>query len=494
MKEFVKKLTKKDDIIIFFVIFCISIGIALNLSIVAMDETWNFQSTYKMYNGYEIYKDFNVIITPLFFWCAEFLFHVFGANLAVFRISHCILMSIYYLVLYKLLKKLDIPKPISLLVILGFITIGFSEVISFPLIRTGFNYNQMAMLFVILGIYLLTSKRFHKNYILQAMFTVLAFWTKQTIGIYFGIANIIYLIISDNTKEEIIKKGIQYISLTVIGMLIFLLILYSNNSLYDFFNYTFGSIVEFADKNIAFEVNSLAFLLGITLLNIITSILVIKKKCFSREQEENIKRLLIFSIIFTLVAYPIFNQFHVILVISLSVINLVYVIYNLFKDFKESICEIVKVINWGCVIGLIIFSGYHLLQWQKSINSADYPYSWEEPFFGGIITQEEYQKNEMVIQYIQNNEKNVIVLSDKAVLYMVPLKRNNGDFDLPLRGNFGSQGEEGLIEKIKHIENTQFLIYNGEEKVVYQEVEKTKEYIKNTMEYVGKIDDFDIYE
>ena len=44
MKEFVKKLTKKDDIIIFFVIFCISIGIALNLSIVAMDETWNFQS------------------------------------------------------------------------------------------------------------------------------------------------------------------------------------------------------------------------------------------------------------------------------------------------------------------------------------------------------------------------------------------------------------------------------------------------------------------
>ena len=494
MKEFVKKLTKKDDIIIFFVIFCISIGVILNMDIVATDETWNFQSVYKMYNGYKIYKEFNVIQTPLFFWCAEFLFHIFGANLVVFRISHCILMSIYYWILYKLLKKLDIPKPICLIVILGFITIGFSDILSYPLIRTGFNYNQMAMLFVILGISFLTSKRFHKNYVIQALLTVLAFWTKQTIGIYLGIANIIYLVISDNTKEEKIKKGIQYISLTAIGMLIFLLILYFNNNLYDFFNYAFGGIAEFADKNIAFEVNSLAFLLGITLLNIITSILVIKKKCFSKEQEENIKRLLIFSIVFAFVVYPIVNQFHVILVISLSIINLVYIIYNLFKDFKESICKIVKVFNWGCVIGLIIFSGYHLLEWQKSINSEDYPYSWEEPFFGGIITQEEYQKNEMVIQYIQNNEKNVIVLSDKAVLYMVPLKRNNGDFDLPLRGNFGSQGEDGLIEKIKHMENTQFLIYNGDKKVVYQEVEKTKEYIKNTMECIGKIDDFDIYE
>ena len=98
------------------------------------------------------------------------------------------------------------------------------------------------------------------------------------------------------------------------------------------------------------------------------------------------------------------------------------------------------------------------------------------------------------INNIKENEKNVIILSDKAALYMVPLKRNNGDFDLPLKGNFGSQGEDGLIEKINNMENTQFLIYNGDEERVYQEVEKSIEYVKNTMEYVGKIDCFDIYE
>lgn len=494
MKEIISKIKEKDDIIIFLMVLCISVGITLNMSIVATDEIWNLQSIYKMYNGYEIYKEFNVIITPLFFWCAEFIFHLFGANLVIFRLSHCVLMTIYYLLIYKLLKKLEIPKSISLLVNLGFISLGFTGLISFPLIRTGFNYNQMAMLLVILGIYLLTNKRFQKNYILQAILTVLAFLTKQTVGIYYIIANIIYLIVSNNSKEEKIKKEIQYIIFMILGIFLFLLILFCNDILYNFFDYTFGGILEFADKNVAFEFKSLAYLVAITILNIVASVLVIKKKCFTNEQEENIKRLLIFSIVFAFVAYPIFNQFHVILVMSFSVINLVYIIYNLFKDFKEKICKIAIVINCICIIGLIAYSGYNLLEWKNTIESEEYPYSWEEPFFGGIITKEEYEKNETVIQYIKENEKNVIILSDKAALYMVPLKRNNGDFDLPLKGNFGSQGEDGLIEKINNMENTQFLIYNGDEERVYQEVEKSIEYVKNTMEYVGKIDCFDIYE
>ena len=494
MKEIISKIKEKDDIIIFLMVLCISVGITLNMSIVATDEIWNLQSIYKMYNGYEIYKEFNVIITPLFFWCAEFIFHLFGANLVIFRLSHCVLMTIYYLLIYKLLKKLEIPKSISLLVNLGFISLGFTGLISFPLIRTGFNYNQMAMLFVILGIYLLTNKRFQKNYILQAILTVLAFLTKQTVGIYYIIANIIYLIVSNNSKEEKIKKGIQYIIFIILGIFLFLLILFCNDILYNFFDYTFGGILEFADKNVAFEFKSLAYLVAITILNIVASVLVIKKKCFTNEQEENIKRLLIFSIVFAFVAYPIFNQFHVILVMSFSVINLVYIIYNLFKDFKEKICKIAIVINCICIIGLIAYSGYNLLEWKNTIESEEYPYSWEDPFFGGIITKEEYEKNETVIQYIKENEKNVIILSDKAALYMVPLKRNNGDFDLPLKGNFGSRGEDGLIEKINNMENTQFLIYNGDEERVYQEVEKSIEYVKNTMEYVGKIDCFDIYE
>ena len=494
MNKIISKVKEKDDIIIFFVIFCISIGVTLNMPILDVDEIWNFQSAYKLYNGYEIYKEFNVIVTPLFFWCTELIFRIFGANLAIFRISHCVLMATYFLLSYKLLKKLEISKPISLFVTLGFIILEIYEVIGFPLLKTGGNYNQMAMLLAILGMYFLTSERFHKNYILQAMISVLTFLAKQTIGVYYMIANILYLLVSDNSKEEKIKKGIQYIVFTALGLALFLFVLLLNNSVYVFFDYVLGGILEFVDKNTAFEVKSLAYLVGVIGINIVTNILVLRKKCFLRQQEESIKRLFIFSIIFAFMAYPIVNAFHVILAIYFSVINLIYIIYYLFKDFKDNINKILKIVNLICIIVLIVFSGYHLLEWKKAIESESYPYSWQDPFFGGTITQEEYEKKQTVTQYIESNDKNVIVLSEKAALYMVPLKRNNGDFDLPLKGNLGSQGEDGLIEKMKQMRNTQFLIYSGNEKVIYQETEKAKEYIKNTMECIGKIDEFDIYE
>ena len=76
----------------------------------------------------------------------------------------------------------------------------------------------------------------------------------------------------------------------------------------------------------------------------------------------------------------------------------------------------------------------------------------------------------------------------------IPLKRNNGDFDLLFKGNFGFEGENGLIEKIKKMENTQFLISNNEEEDIYQESKKVKEYIKNNKQQVGEIGDFYIYE
>ena len=172
MKELVKKVKEKDNIIIFLVIFCISIGVVLNMEIVATDEIWDFQSVYKLYNGYKIYEEFNVIVTPLFFYCAEMIFHIFGANIVVFRLSQCFLMTIYFSLSYMLLKKLKIPRTISFFVVLGLVTLGIHDIVSFPLIRTGFNYNQMAFMFVILGMNLLESERFKKNYILQAIISI----------------------------------------------------------------------------------------------------------------------------------------------------------------------------------------------------------------------------------------------------------------------------------------------------------------------------------
>ena len=489
MKNIINKIKEKDNLPAFILFFLISLGISLNIYLESSDEIWNFQNVYKMYNGFKIYKEINVIITPFFFGISEAIFHILGANLCIFRISHCIFMSILFLITYKMLKKLEISKTFSMLTVLMIILQQF-----FLLIRTSFNYNNTALLFFIIGTYCLINDKTRKNILIQSIITSLILLTKQNIGLYYLLGNILYLSISKNDIKNKIKEIFKYISIIFLVGMIFIIYLIIDHNLNNFLNYTLGGIFEFANENLIFDSSAIVLMIGIMIVNIGMSIFFIKKNFLLKEQKENIKILFIFSIMLSLVCYPIFNWTHIIIGTYLMIINVVYMVYLLFKDFKDGITKILKVVNGMIILAMIIFSCLNMYTWIKAITSDDYPYSWENPFFGGMLGKEEYEENEKIIKYIEENEKDVIVLSNRAALYMVPLKRNNGDFDLPFKGNFGINGVDGLIEKIDNMQNVQFLIYKNEDKSIYQESDRVKEHIKNTKSYVGEIEGFDIYE
>ncbi len=489
MKNIINKIKEKDNLPAFILFFLISLGISLNIYLESSDEIWNFQNVYKMYNGFKIYKEINVIITPFFFWISEAIFHILGANLCIFRISHCIFMSILFLITYEMLKKLEISKTFSMLTVLMIILQQF-----FLLIRTSFNYNNTALLFFIIGTYCLINDKTRKNILIQSIITSLILLTKQNIGLYYLLGNILYLSISKNDIKNKIKEIFKYISIIFLVGMIFIIYLIIDHNLNNFLNYTLGGIFEFANENLIFDSSAIVLMIGIMIVNIGMSIFFIKKNFLLKEQKENIKILFIFSIMLSLVCYPIFNWTHIIIGTYLMIINVVYMVYLLFKDFKDGITKILKVVNGMIILAMIIFSCLNMYTWIKAITSDDYPYSWENPFFGGMLGKEEYEENEKIIKYIEENEKDVIVLSNRAALYMVPLKRNNGDFDLPFKGNFGINGVDGLIEKIDNMQNVQFLIYKNEDKSIYQESDRVKEHIKNTKSYVGEIEGFDIYE
>ena len=412
-----------------------------------------------------------------------------GANLFIFRICNASLISLLCLYTYKILKKLNIPKSLSIFTISIIILQDF-----FGLIRGCLNYNVMALFFTILGIYFLLKEETRKNILIQSIITTLIILTKQNIGIYYLLGNVIYLIFSKNALKTKIKASLKYISIILGFGIIFIIYLLANHNLYNFLSYTFGGILEFANENIIFDYSATIYMVGIIIINIVMSIFFIKKDIITQKQKENIKILLIFSLMLGGLCYPIFNGMHVILGTYLMIINIVYMIYILFEDFKEKIKKLITIINIVIILVMIVFSSYSMYEWIMVVTSPEYMYSWEEPFFGGIISQENYEENLKIIQYIQENEKNVIVCSNKAGLYMIPLKRNNGDFDLLFKGNLGFEGENGLIEKVKEMENTQFLISNNEDEDIYQESKKVKEYIKNNKKYVGKIEEFNIYE
>ena len=489
MKKLINQLKEKDNIIVCILFFLISLGISLNIYLEASDEIWNFQNVYKMYNGFKIYEEVNVIITPLFFWIGEAIFHIFGANLCVFRFSNCIIMTILFLYTYKLFKKLHLPKSISLLAVFLMILQQF-----FLIIRICFNYNTMALLFFVMGVYYLIHEKTKEKIYIQAIITILIIITKQNIGIYYLLGNIIYLCISRNSSKAKIKKTLQYMSVILVGGIVFITYLIWDNNLWNFFNYTFGGTLEFADENLIFDISGITFMVSVMIINIVTSVLFIKKKLVSEAKIENIKILFIFSTMLSILCYPIFNWTHIILGTYLIIVNIIYITYILLKDFKQGIQKIVKIIDGIMIVAMVAFSGFNMYTWIYMITNDNYPYSWEDPFFGGMMGKEDFEENEKMIQYIEKNEKNVIVLSNRAGLYMIPLKRNNGDFDLPFKGNLGIDGEEGLIEKVDNMEETQFLIYQNENEGIYQESEKVKEYVKNTKKYIGEIAGFEIYE
>ena len=97
-----------------------------------------------------------------------------------------------------------------------------------------------------------------------------------------------------------------------------------------------------------------------------------------------------------------------------------------------------------------------------------------------------------IIKYINSQENQTIILSYYSNLYMNVLNRNNGKMDLPFYGNLGKKGEDGLINEIDNLTNTNLLILK-EEDTLFQESAKVREHIIEKYEQIGEIGRYKIY-
>ena len=120
MKNVVLKVNnfiKKHDNMFSLVLIFLSIyGITLYVKLINSDELWDFQNVYKLYNGFQIYTDANVITTPLFFWIGKFIFNILGANFLTFRIYNILIFIVFYFITYLLIKELKIRKKVAIII------------------------------------------------------------------------------------------------------------------------------------------------------------------------------------------------------------------------------------------------------------------------------------------------------------------------------------------------------------------------------------------
>ena len=497
MEKIIQKLKSKENIGMLLLIIFSLLGVTLCVSLTDSDELWVFQNIYKMYNGFQIYIDANVICTPLFFYLGNILFHILGANFFVLRIYNILIFTFFYFITYKILRILGIEKKVSTICILLLIMFGDYM---FPRIMA--NYNTLAVVLCLLGIYLMLRKECEINYktiLLQSIICFLIILTKQNIGIFYFIA--LSIIILLNKKDNKIKAIIEEVIILVLLGSIFIFFLKLNGLLDGFINYAILGINQFATDNINISWLNIFIIISILLVNLGTSIFMIRKG--SNIIDDKQRRCLIvlssFSTLLSLTAFPIVNTAHSYFAIYVAIIEIIYIVNMIFKKSEiriRKIDKILKIILLILVLVDIIINIYNFCLWYKYV-FFESNYKYEEPFFGTIIDNELKENIENVVSFIQEKEEegeDVIVFSSKAALYMVPLKESNGFYDMPFNGNFGRLTEEEIINDLKIKENTLVLIEKEEETDTnWQENKNIKEKIKNEFDYIGSIENFEIY-
>ncbi len=485
MKEKMKKVKKiiaKHDELFFILMFLLMIsGYALNVETIAGDEIWNFQHIYKMYNGYKIYVDANVITTPMFHIIGVVFFKLFGANFLIFKIYNIFLCLMLFFGVYKIFKALNIGKRKALL----YTVVIF--IFEHKIITTCANYNTLAVVFCLYAILVIIKKEKLKNYVLlESILITLIILTKQNIGIFYCLGYVIYTCL---TKKEI-KNTLKIGGTTGIFLTIFILILYFNKVLEGFISYAILGLKEFSGRNRYADVGYVLYMVFFTLLNsLLLLFLKYKNKYKNEKQQKNVKILVIFSFVLLFISYPIFNRAHIRIGILTE-----YILFFYMMDIILSNISIKKVII--NVVILMIFGIFsinsikYMLDYNKYILRDEFDEN--SVYFGTLFSEEDKNKIRKVTKFIRNSNKDVIDISSDAAIYMLPLKKNNGVFDLLLLGNLGKDGENGIVDKIEKMEDKIILVQK--ENYSWQDSDMVVDFVKNNFEYVGEIEDLLIYE
>lgn len=481
----------RKNIIAYILIF-VAVIATMRLPVIANgDELWTFANTYKFCNGISLYNQNNIIVTPLFFWIGKIIFEILSPTFFTYKIYNIILILFLYITVYRLLKLCKINSKISLI-------LTILCMLSFKIINNiGANYTILALIFLVAGVInLIQNKDKKPNIIYQGIIVFLILLTKQNIAVYYTIGLIIYILTKKNKIKNFIKLGITI----AIPILAFLCYEFYKGELYSFINYAFLGIGEFAQNNIIIEGHIYTqILIAFQIVSIILGISQINENRKKNNKDEILNILFIFSIVNIMLGYPIFNLYHVSTGSIIPTVLVSYILVQYLKKIKieDDVKEIIKGTINKCIVLLAtiltILCGKYIYDWHNIIIQSKL--TKDDPFYGGIISEDEIEYED-VINFIKDKEKNgynVIIFDISANFYMVPLEKNNQNYDLPMLGNWGKNGENKILEDVKSKSKTYFLTYDETRNITTQESKKIKTYIKENLKNEGKIGKYDIY-
>lgn len=490
------KMKKKDELILFIIAFIIIFFSILAKPINNLDEIWNYNFARNIADGLIPYKDFNMLQMPLLPIISGIILKYTFNEIIITRILAGFLCATIMLLVYKILKILDVKKELAVL-ITGIITLLMLEYYCL-------DYNFATLLIVLLIIY--NEIKFYKRDkniikanikqdILLGIMAGIAILLKQNTGILVIIAmlaNKLFFIKNKQDLKEYLKSFLFRLMPILILISLMIIYLIYNNCFNDFVNYSIKGVSEFSNyipykKLLKLDITGL-----FALLVPITFGIVIYKIIIKRDKDKALYFLLIYGLAMFVVAFPISDKIHFYIGAIPTIVLMSYLlsskITNIIENKMYRFCfyYVKATIYVSLLAYVIINSGTYLVNKHNYSDLAHYQY---------IIVDEKLEENiEKVDTFILTSKDDVKILDASAALYMIPIDKYNKNYDLLLKGNLGKDGEEKIIAEIESSKDVKYLILQDKYHKNWQTPLQVINNVKENKNKTGTIGDFDIYE
>lgn len=441
-----KVLIKIKPFIKYFLVFFFFLFWNLIVQPINLDEIWNYGFIHNIYNGLVPYKDFNMVLTPLYPMIMSLFLFIFGSNILVIHIVNCfMIVGILYLI-----EKI-IRKDISIFVLL----------LCFPLSVVFPSYNLFLLLLLLIVIYL---EKIKCNDYIIGIILGLFILSKQSVGVFVCLVSLYYLF-----KDY--KKVLKRLAGALIPCIIFLIYLICTRSLYNFLDLCLFGLFDFGKSNSSFNI---IFYISIVLF-IFNIYLIYKDK-------SNINNYYLLSFFSLLI--PLFDLYH----LELYVISFL-VIYLINKDITFKFIN-PKLFIYGVLVGVIILT---------MCSRFD-----EKIYFPTKINHFEYRavnkkylnytdKINKKYNYYKEMGKDVIFLSADGYYFKLINDDKIGYIDLINSGNWGYNGSDKLLKYIKSKKNSIIFLDNNEIGTNKQTDQEVLEYVVKNGKSIDKVLSYDIY-
>lgn len=436
----IKKYYKK----IILGIFLFNVFLVWNLILypVNLDEVWNYGFSHNIYSLLIPYKDFNMVITPFYPFLMSLGFHLFGSSMLVFHIEQALISVVFCFILFALLKE-----KAWFIIPLLFVPIN----VSFP------SYNIFLFYLLVLLVYLEKNER--SDYIIGFILGLVVL-TKQSVGVCLLLPSLYYIKNFDKIKKRIIGF--------IIPISIFVLYLVFTGSLYSFLDLCLFGLFDFASGNGGkFSIYLILFILmiGITIY-------------FIYNDKKNIVNY--YVLFFYSIMIPLFDTYH------FAVAFLAFLLMILLKIRKN----IMKPELFG--ISIIIFAviltcSFRLrgrIVYPNNIRHFEYRFiDYESLVFTNKVNEFINKNKDREFVFLNSNGYYFRIINDMKISYI----------DLINTGNFGYDGSNKLLRKIKKKKSAIFLVDRSELSLVKQTDKQALNYVLDNGKRIGKIDFYEIY-